>query len=151
MSVAKVEHVLKAARGTVGVLPGAGKKAHCTAAEASRVSFGVQSLDDAFLKLLGRRHDSATARQAAAWAGEAGFNFNLDFMFGLPGQTLPHWESTLDQAVALGPDHLSCYLLTLDERVPMGRDVAPGRLVLPVDDDLAEMYTATQERPATAG
>ena len=70
-------------------------------AGVNRLSFGVQSLDDTFLTLLGRRHDSATARQAAAWAREAGFNFNLDFMFGLPGQTLPYWESTLDQAVAL--------------------------------------------------
>ena len=118
---------------------------------ANRLSFGIQSLDDAFLKLLGRRHSSAEARQAAGWARQAGFNFNLDFMFGLPGQTLAHWQATLDQAVALVPDHLSCYLLTLDERVPMGRDVAAGRLVLPVDDDLAEMYTTTRQRLAQAG
>lgn len=120
-------------------------------AGATRLSFGVQSLDDAFLKLLGRRHSADEARQAAAWAREAGFTFNLDFMFGLPGQTLDHWERTLDQAVALGPDHLSCYLLTLDEKVQMGRDVARGRLVLPVDDALADMYTATRTRLAEAG
>src|SRR5215471_13378632 len=111
------------------------------AAGATRLSFGVQSLDDALLGLLGRRHSSDQARQAAAWAKQAGFAFNLDFMFGLPGQSLQHWRSTLDQAVALEPDHLSCYLLTLDEKVQMGRDVALGRLVLPADDDLAEMYT----------
>ena len=72
-------------------------------------------------------------------------------MFGLPGQSLAHWEGTLDAAVVLDPDHLSCYLLTLDEKVPMGRDVARGRLVLPVDDDLADMYTATVERLSSAG
>jgi oxygen-independent coproporphyrinogen-3 oxidase len=120
-------------------------------AGANRLSFGVQSLDDAFLQLLGRRHTSAEARQAAAWARQVGFAFNLDFMFGLPGQSLEHWRSTLDQAVALEPDHLSCYLLTLDEKVPMGRDVARGRLVLPADDDLAEMYTATRHRLSAAG
>jgi oxygen-independent coproporphyrinogen-3 oxidase len=117
---------------------------------ATRVSFGVQSLDDAMLKLLGRRHSSAEARQAAAWAREAGFAFNLDFMFGLPGQSVAHWSATLDAAVALGPDHLSCYLLTLDERVPMGRDVAAGRLVLPEDDLVAEMYELTRARLAQA-
>src|SRR5207253_3389808 len=112
---------------------------------------GIQSLDDAFLKLLGRRHTSVEARQSAAWARQAGFHFNLDFMFGLPGQNLAHWQRTLDQAVALEPDHLSCYLLTLDERVPMGRDVARGKLVLPVDDDLADMYTMTQQHLAQEG
>lgn len=120
-------------------------------AGANRLSFGVQSLDDAYLQILGRRHSSEEARQAAAWARQAGFAFNLDFMFGLPRQSLAHWQHTLDQAVELQPDHLSCYLLTLDEKVQMGRDVARGRLVLPEDDDLAEMYTSTQQRLAAAG
>jgi oxygen-independent coproporphyrinogen-3 oxidase len=118
---------------------------------ANRLSFGVQSLDDEFLKLLGRRHSSEDARQAARWARQAGFSFNLDFMFGLPGQTLEHWQRTLEEAVALTPDHLSCYLLTLDEKVQMGRDVARGKLVLPVDDDLAEMYVATRRKLAQVG
>jgi oxygen-independent coproporphyrinogen-3 oxidase len=118
---------------------------------ATRLSFGIQSLDDQYLQLLGRRHSSDEARQAARWASEAGFAFNLDFMFGLPGQSHQHWEATLDQAVELQPDHLSCYLLTLDEKVQMGRDVARGKLALPVDDDLAEMYATTRRRLAQAG
>jgi oxygen-independent coproporphyrinogen-3 oxidase len=65
-------------------------------------------------------------------------------MFGLPGQTLDHWRQTLEHAVQQQPDHLSCYLLTVDEKVPMGRDVARGRLVLPDDDRLAEMYELTR-------
>src|SRR6185437_5359025 len=109
-------------------------------------SFGVQSLDDPYLQVLGRRHSSAEARQAAEWASQAGFAFNLDFMFGLPGQSLAHWQNTLKEAVQLEPDHLSCYLLTLDEKVQMGRDVARGKLVLPQDDELAEMYTATRQQ-----
>ena len=128
-----------------------GKLRAFRAAGANRVSFGVQSLDDDVLNVLGRRHSSAEARQAAAWAREAGLRFNLDFMFGLPGQSLAHWEHTLEHAVELEPDHFSCYLLTLDERVPMGRDVARGRLVLPADDDLAEMYDVTRRRLAAAG
>jgi oxygen-independent coproporphyrinogen-3 oxidase len=120
-------------------------------AGATRLSFGIQSLDDHFLELLGRRHSADEARQAARWAKEAGFAFNLDFMFGLPGQSLDHWRATLEQAIALGPDHLSCYLLTLDEKVQMGRDVARGRLVLPEDEDLAEMYSSGRKILALAG
>jgi oxygen-independent coproporphyrinogen III oxidase len=164
MTPAQVEQILSAARRTFEVLPDAEITLECNPGDAdleklrafkalgaNRLSFGIQSLDDPFLKLLGRRHDSLQARQAAAWAREAGFHFNLDFMFGLPGQSLAHWQTTLAAAVDLAPDHLSCYLLTVDERVPMGRDVARGRLVLPVDDDLAEMYTTTRERLAEAG
>jgi oxygen-independent coproporphyrinogen-3 oxidase len=164
MSPSQVNVLLEAARRTFDVLPDAEITLECNPGDAdldklrafkalgaTRLSFGIQSLDDTFLELLGRRHSSREARQAARWARQAGFFFNLDFMFGLPGQTLAHWEATLDEAIALEPDHLSCYLLTLDERVPMGRDVARGRLVLPIDDDLAAMYAATRDRLAAAG
>jgi oxygen-independent coproporphyrinogen-3 oxidase len=66
-------------------------------------------------------------------------------------QSLGHWQHTLQQALQLEPDHLSCYLLTLDEKVQMGRDVARGLLVLPQDDELAEMYSTTQRLLADAG
>ncbi|MCA1645647.1 MAG: radical SAM family heme chaperone HemW [Chloroflexi bacterium] len=166
MTPAQVDHILGAARRTFAVLPDAEITLECNpgdadlakllgfkAAGANRLSFGVQSLDDEVLTVLGRRHSSAEARQAARWAHQANLpnGFNLDFMFGLPGQTLDHWAATLEEALALAPDHLSCYLLTLDERVPMGRDVARGALLLPVDDDLAEMYTTTRQRLARAG
>lgn len=166
MQPAHIEQLLAAASRTFEVLPDAEITLECNpgdadlakllgfkAAGVNRLSFGIQSLDDDVLKLLGRRHSSAAARQAAAWARQTDFvnGFNLDFMFGLPGQTLKHWQATLDGAIALNPAHLSCYLLTVDERVPMGRDVARGKLVLPVDDDLAEMYTTTRERLALAG
>ncbi|MDQ6675236.1 MAG: radical SAM family heme chaperone HemW [Chloroflexota bacterium] len=164
MSAQQAEQLLSAAHRTFRVRDDAEITLECNPGDAdldklrafralgaNRLSFGIQSLDDSFLKLLGRRHNSAEARQAAGWARQAGFNFNLDFMFGLPGQTLGHWQATLDDAVSLQPDHLSCYLLTLDERVPMGRDVAAGRLVLPVDDDVAEMYSTTRSRLEAAG
>jgi oxygen-independent coproporphyrinogen-3 oxidase len=164
MSPAQVTQLLDESRRTFSVLPDAEITLECNPGDAdldklrafrragvTRLSFGVQSLDDTYLALLGRRHTAAEARQAADWAHRAGFHFNLDFMFGLPNQTLDHWRATLDQAVELKPDHLSCYLLTLDEKVPMGRDVARGKLVLPVDDELAEMYAVTRERLALAG
>ncbi len=166
MTPAQVAHVLSTARRTFDVLDEAEITLECNPGDAdlekllgfkqagvNRLSFGIQSLDDDFLKLLGRRHGSAEARQAAIWAHEADFanGFNLDFMFGLPGQSVQQWQATLDGAIGLKPDHLSCYLLTVDERVPMGRDVARGKLVLPVDDDLAEMYITTRDRLAQAG
>jgi oxygen-independent coproporphyrinogen III oxidase len=121
-------------------------------AGANRLSFGVQSLDDTVLPMLGRRHSSADARHSIVLAREAGIdNVSLDFMFGLPSQTLEHWLSTLEAALELEPAHLSCYLLTVDEKVPMGRDVARGRLTLPPDDDLADMYAVTRSRLAVAG
>ena len=164
MEPAQVSAMLDAIRARFDVEAGAEITLECNPGDAdieklrrfrsagvSRLSVGVQSLDDRFLRLLGRRHSSDTARQAARWAREAGLAINLDFMFGLPGQSLAHWQLTLDEAVALQPDHLSCYLLTVDEKVPLGRDVAAARLVLPDDDELGAMYDLTRERLADAG
>jgi oxygen-independent coproporphyrinogen-3 oxidase len=166
MRPSQVAAVLNAIRATWPLQPDAEVTLECNPGDAdlakldgfreagvNRLSIGVQSLDDAYLEQLGRRHSSETARQAAAWAHQAGFTcgFNLDFMFGLPGQSIEHWDATLQHALEQQPDHLSCYLLTVDERVPMGRDVARGRLVLPDDDDLAAMYDLTRERLAQAG
>jgi oxygen-independent coproporphyrinogen-3 oxidase len=122
------------------------------AAGVNRLSIGVQSLDDRTLAALSRRHTADEARAAVSAARAAGFdNLNLDFMLGLAGMTVSSWLETLDDAVALGPEHLSCYVLTVDERVPMGRAVARGRLVLPSDDEVADQYLATGERLAAAG
>ena len=122
------------------------------AAGVNRLSIGVQSLDDRTLTALSRRHSADEARAAVAAARAAGFdNLNLDFMLGLAGMTVESWLATLQSAVELRPEHLSCYVLTVDERVPMGRAVARGRLVLPTDDDVAEQYLATQRFLADAG
>jgi oxygen-independent coproporphyrinogen-3 oxidase len=72
-------------------------------------------------------------------------------MLGLSGMTEATWTRTLEGAVALGPEHLSCYILTVDERVPMGRAVARGRLVLPSDDEIAGQYELTQRLLSEAG
>ena len=122
------------------------------AAGVNRLSIGIQSLDDLTLQALSRRHTADEARAAVAAVRAAGFdNFNLDFMLGLAGMSVESWLATLDAAVTLEPQHLSCYVLTVDERVPMGRDVARGRLVLPSDDSIADQYLATGERLARAG
>jgi oxygen-independent coproporphyrinogen-3 oxidase len=121
-------------------------------AGVNRFSIGVQSFDDRLLRLLGRRHTSAEAVQAvhAARVGGAS-NLSLDLMYALPGQTSSHWRETLERALELQPDHLSAYLLTVDERVPLGRQVSRGTLSLPRDDDVAQMYRDAQHMLGRAG
>jgi oxygen-independent coproporphyrinogen III oxidase len=72
-------------------------------------------------------------------------------MYGLPGMTTIAWRGTLEAALELEPDHLSCYLLTVDERVPMGRDVIAGRLSLPADEQTEVQYRDTMQRLGDAG
>ncbi|MBA2451438.1 MAG: radical SAM family heme chaperone HemW [Chloroflexi bacterium] len=165
MGPEQVERLLSAARQSLDVLPGCEISLEANPGECSperlagfrmagvdRLSIGVQSLHDPTLALLGRRHSAEEARTAYRAAREGGFdNVNLDLMLGLPGMEVSGWLETLDGAIELGPEHLSCYILTVDERVPMGRDVASGRLRLPDDDAVAEQYEATAARLAGAG
>jgi len=82
----------------------------------TRISLGVQSWNDELLKLLGREHNAAQAETSFHILREAGFtNLNIDLMFGLPGQSLAQWETTLQKTIALGPDHISTYCLTYEE------------------------------------
>lgn len=165
MTGEQVASILTAAGDQLDLLPGAeitleANPGECTVerlnafrvAGVNRLSIGVQSLDDGTLAKLSRRHTADEARDAVRSARAAGFdNLSLDFMLGLAGMSVQSWLTTLDGAIALGPEHLSCYILTVDERVPMGRAVARGRLVLPSDDEIAEQYLATGERLAAAG
>lgn len=81
----------------------------------TRVSLGVQSLDDDELRLLGRLHDGRGARESLAALAASGLAFSADLMFNLPGQTLKGWHRTLREVLAFGMDHLSLYDLTLEE------------------------------------
>ncbi|MEP6822908.1 MAG: radical SAM family heme chaperone HemW [Chthoniobacterales bacterium] len=82
----------------------------------TRVSLGVQSWDDDLLKLLGREHNAAQAEESFRTLRAAQIpSLNIDLMFGLPGQTLGQWETTLQKSVALQPDHISAYCLTYEE------------------------------------
>ncbi|MBQ7785338.1 MAG: radical SAM family heme chaperone HemW [Clostridia bacterium] len=122
-------------------------------AGVNRLSLGVQSFDDALLTAIGRIHSAGEAKQAVRMAREAGFdNINLDLMYGLPGQTAAQWADTLDQAIALSPEHLSCYSLILEEGTPLDQDVSAGRCApLPDEDLLDEMDSLTLEKTTQAG
>ncbi len=118
----------------------------------NRLSMGVQSFDDTELRWLGRIHTAEEAMAAFHSARQVGFdNINLDFIFGLPGQTPETWARTLDRAVALGPEHLSLYGLTVEHGTPLFDRVRRG-LTEPPDEDLAaDLYELACERLAAAG
>ena len=122
------------------------------AAGVNRLSLGVQSLDDGLLRNIGRIHTSGEARAAVAMARAAGFdNLNLDLMLGLPGQKPEQWARTLSEAIALSPEHLSCYSLILEEGTPLYAQAEAGVCApLPDEDALCEMDDIT-ERLTRAG
>ena len=108
----------------------------------NRLSIGVQSFDDDMLVRLGRVHDAAAARAAFAAARAAGFdNINLDLMFALPGQRQRQARADLEQAIALGPEHLSHYQLTIEPNTLFHSRPPAG---LPDDDAIAAMQFECQ-------
>lgn len=118
----------------------------------NRLSLGVQSLDDAELRLLGRIHSAAQAVEAFQAARQAGLeNVNLDLIYGLPGQSLAAWQASLSRALELGPEHLSLYALSLEECTPLAGRVLRGELPAPDPDLAAEMYDWAEAACAAAG
>lgn len=118
----------------------------------NRLSLGVQSFDDARLKAFNRNHDSAASRRSFSDARKAGFdNINLDLIFGLPDQTLENWASTLDEALAWQPEHMSLYGLQVEEATALYRQIARGRVTAPDDDLAADMYALAEDRLGAAG
>ena len=118
----------------------------------NRLSIGVQSFDDNLLKTLGRRHNAADAVHAYRQALDSGFdNISIDLMYGLPYQSIGHWQGTLRQALALAPPHISMYCLTLEGGTPMERWVEQGSMPTPDPDLAADMYLAAQNEMRGAG
>jgi oxygen-independent coproporphyrinogen-3 oxidase len=108
------------------------------------VSLGVQALDDATLRFLGRRHRRREALAAIALVRAAGFAaVSVDLIYAVPGQTVEHWRAVLEQVAAMGVDHLSCYELTVHEGTPFERWRARGDLRLPEDRRRYELFLAT--------
>ena len=110
----------------------------------NRVSLGVQCDDDRILEKIGRPHNFEQAVQAVKRIRRAGFkNLSLDLIYGLPTQTREAWETTLQNVLALKPEHISCYGLKVEEGTPLyeSRDF----MRLPDDDVQADMYMATVE------
>jgi putative oxygen-independent coproporphyrinogen III oxidase len=121
-------------------------------AGVTRLSMGVQSFDPAVLAALERIHSPEAALRAFAAARTAGFrNVNLDLIYGAHGEMLASWQRTLMRAIELGPEHLSCYALTIEPATPLGRKVAAGLLPAPDPELQADMYELACRLLADAG
>jgi oxygen-independent coproporphyrinogen-3 oxidase len=106
----------------------------------NRVSFGVQSFVPAELQMLGRGHTAQEAVEAFGMARVAGFdNISLDLMYGLPEQNPFSWQTSLETALKLQPEHLSMYQLTIEEGTPFARKLEAGDIHIPDEDSILEM------------
>jgi oxygen-independent coproporphyrinogen III oxidase len=128
------------------------KAAVLAAAGVNRVSMGAQSFNPAELAALERTHRPEQVAETIRICRAAGVPaISLDLIFAIPGQDLHSWLASLDQAISLGPEHISCYGLTYEPGTRLHARVAAGQ-VTPVDQDLeADMYEAAIDRLAAAG
>jgi oxygen-independent coproporphyrinogen-3 oxidase len=120
-------------------------------AGVGRVSLGVQALDDAALKFLGRGHSAAEARAAVALARESFPRFSFDLIYARPGETVAAWRRELADALALAGDHLSVYQLTIEPGTAFATAQARGEVALPDEDATGALYEATQDVLGAAG
>ncbi len=118
----------------------------------TRLSIGVQSLNDKLLAKLGRAHSASDSIRAFECAREAGFdNVNVDLIYAIPGQTMKDWKDTLDVVLELRPEHISAYGLMLEKGTPLWRAVKSG-LQAPCDEDLEiDMYYLAKDKLEPVG
>jgi oxygen-independent coproporphyrinogen-3 oxidase len=129
----------------------AGRFAALAEAGVNRVSLGVQALDAASLKFLGREHSTEEALAALATARRHFGRFSFDLIYARPGQTPEAWAEELERALALAGEHLSLYQLTIERGTRFFTDHARGAFLLPDEEAAATMFEATQARLAAAG
>jgi oxygen-independent coproporphyrinogen-3 oxidase len=140
---------------TVEANPGEVDQPHLEAlarAGVNRLSLGAQAFDDRLLRAIGRNHDAAAIPVAVAAARAAGIdNLSLDLMFGLPQQELDDWRRSVDDAIALAPEHVSAYALTIERGTPFGALDRAGKLPRAGDDAVAAMFQVGRDALAAAG
>jgi len=164
MPPATVAAILAAAERHWGFAPGieitleanpssveAARFADLAAAGVNRVSLGLQSLDDAALRFLGRAHGVAEGLAALAIAQRVFARVSFDLIYALPGQSVARWEAALSRALALGTGHLSLYQLTVEPGTRFQTEAAAGRLVLPDGDAAADLFETTRALTRAAG
>ncbi len=120
-------------------------------AGVNRLSLGVQALNDADLKMLGRLHDVAEAKGALRLAMDTFERVSLDLIYARPQQTVEAWRSELREALAFGTEHLSLYQLTIEPATPFATLYKTGALKIPNDDLAAALYETTQEMTEAVG
>lgn len=120
-------------------------------AGVARLSLGVQSLHDEALALLGRNHDAGAARRAIAVAAATFPRLSVDLIYARPGQTVEDWRAELEDVLAMGPEHVSPYQLTIETGTAFDRAVGRGTLIVPDEDRAHDLFEATQAVLETAG
>lgn len=120
-------------------------------AGVTRISLGVQSLNPAELKTIGRIHTAGQALEALDLARKTGFSTSCDLMCGLPGQTLESWDATLELIVAAEPDHVSVYPLQIEDGTPLARLEEAGEVSVPDEDYQADCMERAASRLRAAG
>lgn len=114
-------------------------------AGVARLSLGVQSLHDEALALLGRNHDAGAARRAIAVAAATFPRLSVDLIYARPGQTVEDWRAELEDVLALGPEHVSPYQLTIETGTAFDRAVGRGKLIVPDEDRAHDLFETTQQ------
>lgn len=131
---------------------GAGHFVTYARAGVDRVSFGMQSDRPHVLHALGRTHDRDNVARSVDAARRAGIaRVNVDLIYGTPGESVADWDATLDAALALEPEHVSAYALTVEPGTPLGARVQAGQAAAPDDDDQATKYELADSRLGAAG
>lgn len=121
-------------------------------AGANRLSFGAQAFQEELLLLLGRIHTRAQIGEAIELARDAGFsNLNLDLMYALPNQTMEQWEETLECAISLGVEHISCYSLIPEDGTPLTERLKRGEIALPEEETVLAMQSLAVKVLARGG
>ncbi len=165
MPIPAIEKILRACRDTLAILPDAEITLEANPGNVdldqlralkslgvNRLSLGVQSFDDATLRRLNRGHTVADALETFDLARRAGFdNINLDFIYGLPLESIEDWRATLARALALHPEHLSLYALKVEDGTGLAHQIKRGQVPRPDDDLAAEMYELAEEMLDAAG
>ncbi len=153
LDAAELGEILAGLRGRIGIAEDAevtteanpetvtaGSLSELAEAGFTRVSFGMQSAVPRVLATLDRLHRPERMPKVVAWAREAGLDVSVDLIYGTPGESLDDWHHSLDEAVALAPDHISAYALVIEEGTKMAMQVRHGQLPLPDLDDEAAKY-----------
>jgi oxygen-independent coproporphyrinogen-3 oxidase len=121
-------------------------------AGVNRLNIGAQSFQEKNLALLGRIHSAQQAHAALSNARRSGFeDLGLDLMYGLPGQFFHDWTADLESALAHGPEHIACYMLTVEPETPLSEEQRRGRFQPAPEGVVAELFMATSEFLAARG
>lgn len=151
--------------GAVDLEPGAEVTAECNPdsvdatklvgyrdAGVTRISLGVQSTVPHVLESLGRTHDRGNVERACTAVRDAGIgSFNVDVIFGTPGESVDDWRTTVNDVLSLRPEHVSAYALTVESGTPLADRVTAGTSPAPDDDDQADKYRVVDEFLGAAG